>query len=125
MVNEILVYIGSGLIIIWGIAHLVPTKAIVAGFEPISKDNKLILAMESIAEGLTLIFLGVLALLVTVTGSSGDAVMNIALWAISVMLFIMALLTLLTGARTPLIPYKICPVVKIVVAILFILSILL
>ena len=123
--NEILIYIGSGVIIIWGIAHLVPTKVIVNGFGAISEDNKKIIAMESIAEGFTLIFLGVLALLVTLVGGYDDTVSQAVLWAITAMLLVMALLTQLTGARTSQIPYRICPVVKTIVAVLLILAVVL
>ena len=123
--NEVLVYIGSGAIIMWGIAHLIPTRAIVNGFGAISEDNRKILAMESIAEGFTLIFLGILALLVTLVGGYDDTVSRAVLWATAAMLLVMALLTLLTGARTSLIPYKICPFVKTIVAVLVILAIVL
>jgi hypothetical protein len=123
--NEVLVYIGSGVIIMWGIAHLIPTRAIVNGFGAISEDNRKILAMESIAEGFTLIFLGILALLVTLVGGYDDTVSRAVLWATAAMLLVMALLTLLTGARTSLLPYKICPFVKTIVAVLVILAIVL
>lgn len=120
--NEALLYIGAGIIIIWGIAHLVPTRAIVKGFGEISDDNKKILAMESIAEGLTLIFLGVLPLLVTALSDSQSYTAHIVYLTCAVMLLVMAILTLVTGSRTALLPYKICPVVKTVVAIFFILG---
>ena len=122
MLNEVLLYIGSGIIILWGIAHLIPTRSIVRGFGDISEDNKKILAMESIAEGITLIFLGVLPLLVNLMADPQSDAAYIVYMACAVMLLVMALLTLLTGARTSLIPYKICPAVKTVVAILFILG---
>jgi hypothetical protein len=112
-------------IIVWGIAHLIPTKAIINGFGAISEDNKKILAMESIAEGVSLIFLGVLSLLVTLVGGYDDPVSRTVLWTIVTMLLIMALLTQLTGARTSSIPYKICPFVKTTVAVLVILAIVL
>ena len=122
MTNEILLYTGSGIIILWGIAHLIPTKAIVKGFGDISADNKKIIAMESIAEGLTLIFLGVLPLLVTILADTKSEIANIVYLACAVMLLVMALLTLFTGARTSVIWYIICPVVKTVAAILFIMG---
>lgn len=122
MMNEILLYIGSAIIILWGIAHLIPTRAIVSGFGAISEDNKKILAMESIAEGLTLIFLGALPLLVTILANPQSEAANIVYLACAVMLLIMAVLTLFAGARTSLLPYKICPVVKTVVAVLLILG---
>ena len=63
--KKILFYISGILTIIWGIAHLFPTAGIVRGFGDISSDNKLIITMEWIVEGLALIFLGVLVIVVT------------------------------------------------------------
>jgi len=120
--NEALIYIGAGIIILWGIAHIIPTKNIVKGFGDISADNKKILAMETIAEGLTLIFLGVLPILVTTLGDSQSKTADIVYISGAVMLLIMALLTLFTGARTPTIWYKLCPAVKTIVAVLYILG---
>ena len=120
--NEVLLHTGSVIIIIWGVAHLIPTRAIVRGFGAISEDNKKIITMESIAEGLTLCFLGALVLMVTIVGGSEDQVSKAVFWASSIMLLIMAVLTAVTGARTSLVPYKICPFVKATVAILFILG---
>ena len=117
--NEALIYIGSGIIMIWGIAHIIPTKAIVKGFGAISGDNKKVLAMEVIAEGLTLIFLGMLPLLVTAIGDSQSYTAHIVYLAVEVMLLVMAVVTLVTGARTPAIWYKICPAVKTAAAILY------
>ena len=122
--NEVLLYTGSAIIIIWGVAHLIPTKAIVRGFGAVSEDNKKIITMESIAEGLTLCFIGILVLMVTIVGGYEDKVSKAVFWASGIMLFIIAILTALTGARTSILPYKICPLVKTVVALLFILGIL-
>lgn len=57
MLNNILIYIGSIIIIIWGIAHIIPTKTVVAGYGNISRDNKLIFIMGWVAWGITLIFI--------------------------------------------------------------------
>lgn len=120
--NEILLYIGSIVIILWGIAHLIPTKPIVSGFGQISEDNKKVLTMELIAEGLTLIFLGVLVLLITLLAGTQSQAASIVYLACAVMLLAMAILTAMTGARTAAIWYKICPAVKTIVAVLFILG---
>ena len=120
--NETLLYIGSIVIILWGIAHIIPTKAIVNGFGEISEDNRKVLTMELIAEGLTLIFLGVLPLLVTLSVGVQDRTAGIVYLACAVMLLVMAVLTAVTGGRTPTIWYKLCPVIKTVVAVLFILG---
>lgn len=122
MTNDVLLYAGSALVIIWGIAHLIPTRAIVRGFGPISEDNKKIIAMESIAEGVTLCFIGVLVLLVTSVAGPRYRVAGVVYVACGAMLFVMAALTALTGARTSILPYKICPFVKTAVGILFILG---
>ena len=60
MLNQILLYLGALLPLGWGIAHLSPTKAVVAGFGEISIDNRRIITMEWITEGVALIFLGAL-----------------------------------------------------------------
>lgn len=119
MVNDVLLYIGSGIIILWGIAHLIPTRAIADGFGEISGDNRRVLVMEVIAEGLTLIFIGVLVILVTSLAGSGTYTADIIYITCAVMLIIMGLVTQMTGARTPVILYKICPYVKTAVAILY------
>ncbi len=49
--NDILLYIGSGVITVWGIAHIIPTKNVVNGFGTISDDNRRIITMEWVAEG--------------------------------------------------------------------------
>jgi hypothetical protein len=41
--SETLLYIGSIVIILWGIAYIIPTKAIVNGFGEISEDNRRVL----------------------------------------------------------------------------------
>jgi hypothetical protein len=65
MINELFLYLGSIIILFWGIAHIIPTKSVVNGFIKISEDNKRIISMEWIAEGLTLCFIGVLVLVIT------------------------------------------------------------
>ena len=122
MVSDILLYIGAVIITLWGIAHIIPNKAIVNGFGAISEDNKKIITMESIAEGITLCFLGVLVILVTSLSDSQSQAAYIVYLACAVMLLVMAILTSVTGARTPAVWYKICPAVKTVVAALFILG---
>ena len=64
MTNQILAYIGAGFVAFWGIAHLFPTKNIVADFGEISEDNRHIITMEWIVEGMALIFIFALITLV-------------------------------------------------------------
>ena len=122
MISDILLYVGAGVITLWGIAHIIPTKSVVNGFGQISQDNKRIITMEWVAEGLTLCFIGLLVLFVTLWGGSQNAVSIIVYRTSAAMLVVMAILTASTGARTSILPIKICPAVKIAVAILFILG---
>jgi hypothetical protein len=122
MIHDILIYIGAAVITIWGIAHIVPTKSVIAGFGSLSQDNRRIVTMEWIAEGLTLCFIGLLVIFVTVTGGSGNPVSRNVYRASALMLIVMAILTGITGARTSIVPIKICPIVKTVVALLFFLG---
>ena len=119
MVNELLLYIGSVVIAIWGIAHIIPIKDVVKGFEPISQDNKRVLTMSWIAEGFTMIFIGSLVLFLNASGLAQNPVSIIVFRASGLMLVIMAVLTLLTGSRTAVIFFKLCPIVKVTVAVLF------
>jgi hypothetical protein len=122
MIGDIALYVSSIVIILWGIAHIVPTKSVVMGFEPVSEDNRRIITMEWIAEGLTLSFIGVLVLLITILVGSQDLASILVYRLSAVMLVVMAGLTLLTGARTSIVPIKICPIVKTSVALLFFLG---
>lgn len=122
MINSILLYIGSGIIFIWGIAHLIPTKSVIAGMGQISEDNRRLLFMGWIAEGLTLCFIGVLVFLVTLLEGPQNPASEIVYRASYIMLALMAALTSNTGARTTMVPIKICPFVKITVAVLFLLG---
>lgn len=122
MASSVLLYVGSVSLIVWGMAHIVPAKSVISGFGQLSTDNRRIITMEWIAEGLTICFLGVLVLLVTALAGAQDRVATIVYLAAAVMLVVMAGLSLLTGARTSIVPMRICPLVKTTVAVLFIVA---
>jgi len=81
--------------------------------------------MEWIAEGITFIFIGTLVVFVTVFGDVTTLIPQIVFWISSAVLLIMAILSYFTGARVPVIPMKLCPVIKTIVAILFLVGSLL
>jgi len=119
---EILIYIGSGIIFVWGLAHLFPTKKIVAGYSELTKDNRLVLIMEWLAEGVTLMFAGVLAgYLVYFYGLDNEAVISGVRW-VAVLLIILAVMSFATLFRTSVIPNKMCGFIKTTVAVLLILG---
>jgi hypothetical protein len=122
---NMLIFIGSAIIILWGMAHIMPVMSVVKGFGSISTDNKRIITMEWIAEGLTLIFIGGLVLAVaSQAGYNGNGAARWVVVLSAFMLLVMAVLTQLTGARTKSLPMKICPWVKTLVACLYILFII-
>ncbi len=122
MATDVIVYLGASVITLWGAAHIAPTKSVVAGFGAMSDDNRRVLTMEWVAEGLALAFIGLLVLVVTAVHGSEDAVSHSVYRAGAGMLLAMAVWTSLTGARTSVVFFKICPVVKTAVAVLFVLG---
>lgn len=119
MTGYILLLTGSVVIIGWGIFHLVTTKRLVGFFRPLTKEKKLILTMEWVVEGFTLCFLGILVLLITLLRETPTIESTVVYRAAAAMLLIMAVWTVVTGARTSIMLMKLCPAVKIIVAILF------
>ena len=122
MAQSIFLYTGSILILLWGIAHLSALKPVVKGFGELSRDNRLILTMEWLVEGLIFCFIGVLVLLITALTGSQQTTNKIVYLSSAAILLIFSVLSLLTGARTKEIPFKICPAIKTITAILFIIG---
>ncbi len=117
MLSTLLLATGSAIPILWGVAHLMPTRAIVDAFGPISSDNRRILTMEWVAEGLGLIFIGVLCGLMLLLFGQADACTRLVYRAAAVMLLVLGSWTAVTGARTPLLPYKLCPFILGIAAV--------
>lgn len=121
--NELLIHIGSALVILWGIAHIIPTGKVLATFWGASPDNKKLFIMEWVSEGLTLIFLGLLVSGILLVSTQVSELYYFVVYLASGMLVGLAILTFLTGARTELKVMKFCPLVKISVVILWMLGI--
>ena len=115
---DIAAYAGGTIALLWGIAHVVPVRSIVRSFEPLTDDNRRILTMEWVAEGLALAFLGLLILAVTAAGGRAQPAGRLALGLSAGALVVMAVWTRLTGARTSIVPVRICPYVKTAAAAL-------
>jgi hypothetical protein len=118
MTSDLVPYIGSSVIVVWGIAHIILTGRVVKGYEPISVENRRIVTMEWVAEGLTLVFIGLLVLFAR--HFYGGCPLTYP--ATAVMLLVMAAWTALTGGRTSVTFLKISPVVETIVAILLLYS---
>jgi hypothetical protein len=111
MFRKILTIIGGCLNIFWGVAHLFPTNSVVNDFGNISIDNKRIILMEWINEGFTLIFIGLLILIITIVNKENNKTLKIVYIISSIMLFSMAILSLFTGFKINFIAFQLCPVI--------------
>jgi len=76
--------------------------------------------MEWAAEGMTLVFIGFLAILVMAESGLKNPVTLVVIRACAIMLLVLAGLSAMTGARTSVLPMKICPFVKTACAVLLI-----
>jgi hypothetical protein len=76
MNGAVLSYLGSFLVFGWGVAHLFPTADVVHGFGEISPDNRRIITMEWIIEGVALVFIGVLVAFVTYLDSGSSVALK-------------------------------------------------
>lgn len=105
---QVLAYLAAALVGVWGMAHAVPTKRVVADFAPITADNRRVLTQEWLAESLTM--WGMATLVVAVTATAADSqVTAIVYRVVAGLLVALAVLTAVTGARTPIVWFKICP----------------
>ena len=108
MKGEISIYVGAALPFIWGVAHLFPTGSIVRGFGEISADNRRIIAMEWIIEGITLIFIGTLVAIVTVIEPVNILATTVYVSS-SACLMVLAAVSLFTGYQIRFLPFRLCP----------------
>lgn len=106
----ILAYAAASVIAMWGVAHLIPTRQVVAGFGAISTDNRRVITQEWLAEGIAMI--GIAAFVVAATAADGPGEIRAWVYRTAALLLVaVGLLTALTGARTPVVWFKICPLV--------------
>jgi len=112
-------YAGAAIVIFWGIAHIIiPTRSIVDGFGPISADNRRILLMEWLMEGVLLIFVGLVVALVAFTAPESGPLAAAVYRACALVLVVMAGISLFTGARTAIMPMRLCPPIFLAAAAL-------
>jgi hypothetical protein len=120
MINAILLFCGAALVGFWGIAHIFPTRGVVHSFGDISRDNRLIITMEWVVEGINLAFVGFLVALVTIVAGADDTVSKLVYLSSAGLLVVLAVWHSMTGARTKAIPMKLCPFIFSTSAVLFV-----
>lgn len=119
--NELLIYIGGATVLLWGIAHLFPTRNVVKGFGEISDDNKHIITMEWIVEGIALIFLGLMVMAVTSRDPTSE-ISALVYWLSFLQLVVLAIVSLFTGFKVHFFMFKLCPFIFMTSAILILLG---
>ena len=118
--SQVLLYVGAILTVIWGISHLIPTKNVVAGFGDISEDNRNIIMMEWIVEGVSLIFIGALVGILTYIGPLGG-LSKAAYAVVAAGLLALAIVSLFTGFKVKFLPFRLCPfILTISAALIFV-----
>ena len=121
MNGALLSYIGSFLAFGWGIAHLFPTRNVISAFGEISADNRRIITMEWITEGVSLIFIGVLVAIVTYLDRS-SLLSQAVYWTLFGALNTLSVVSLFTGFRNSFIAFKLCPFIFTTSSILIVIG---
>jgi hypothetical protein len=103
-----LLYIASAMTALWGITHLFATRGVVAGFGALSADNRRIITMEWIVEGVALIAVAAFV----AAASAADLVTSSAIYAVAIAtLLALAVVSLFTGFRIAFLPFRLCPLI--------------
>lgn len=112
-----LIYIAAVLSGIWGVAHIVATRGVVAWFGELTPDNSRIITMEWLVEGLTLISLG--SLVAGVAAVDGSAAVSSVAYAVAIATLLgLAVVSALTGFRVAFLPFRLCPFIFSAAALL-------
>ena len=106
--NQIVLYIAAALTSLWGIAHLFATRGVVAGFGDLTPDNRRILTMEWIVEGVALISIASFVVVATVIQPASVVASGVFAVAIAT-LFALAVVSVFTGFRVAFLPFRLCP----------------
>jgi len=114
---DALLYVASVLTGLWGIAHLFATRGVVAGFGELSADNRRIITMEWIVEGVALV--STAAFVAAATALDSQATVSSAVYAVAMTtLLALALVSLFTGFRVAFLPFRLCPIIFALSAVL-------
>ena len=115
--NEVVLYVAAGMSGLWGGTHLCFTRGVVSGFGDLTPDNRRVLTMEWIAEGVAL--LSVAAFVAAATAIGPESAVSSSVYAVAIAtLLVLAVVSLFTGFRVAFLPYKLCPIIFTVSAAL-------
>jgi hypothetical protein len=108
LIRKTLIITGCALNIVWGTMHLVNTAPVVRKFGALSVENGHVITMEWINEGATLLFIGILVLLVTIFSKENNRSLKIVYFVSGMMMFALAIISFFTGFNIDFLPYKLC-----------------
>jgi len=109
MKAEVPISCGAALPLAWGVANPFPTRSAVRGFGDISEDNRNVITMEWIIEGIALIFPGTLVVIVTVLDPRSP-VSTVVFLSSATCLIVLAGVSMFTGFRIHFLPFRPCPI---------------
>ena len=119
--NQVVLYVASALTGLWGVAHLFATRGVVSGFGDLTPDNRRIITMEWIVEGVALI--STAAFVAVAAAISPQAAVASAVYAVATAtLVVLALVSLFTGFKVDFPPFKLCPAIFTSASILIVLG---
>ena len=72
-VSDVLAYVSAGVVGLWGVAHVLPTARVLRGFVDTFSDNRLVIALEWIAEAMTMWFIATVVVIAAALGGSHHA----------------------------------------------------
>lgn len=103
----VLALLAASVVALRGVAHVISTRSVLAGFAPISMDNRRVVPQEWLVEPVTMWGIAALVVVTTVVGGAGSEVTSWVHRVVAALLVALAVVTALTGARTPAIWFKI------------------
>ena len=108
--NQAVLYLAAGISGLWGVAHLFATRGVVAGFGDISADNRRIITMEWISEGIALLSTAAFVAVAAAIDRGSPVAFGVFVVAIGTLLAL-AVVSLFTGFRVAFLPYRLCPLI--------------
>ena len=114
--SDVLAYIAAAVVALWGVAHMLPTAWVVHGYDDTTRDNRLVITQEWMAEAMAMWFIAAIVVISTAAGGSHRSLTDWIYRASAIMLVSVAALTAFTGARTRVVFFKVCPVLLLATA---------
>ena len=106
--NQVVLFIAAAMTGLWGVAHLLATRGVVSGFGDITADNRRIITMEWIVEGVALI--STAAFVAAATAVDAEAAVSEAVYAVAIGTLVgLAVVSLFTGFKVAFLPFRLCP----------------